>query len=90
MYGDNNMANKKVENHDIEDLHGPMNSVAKEDAKIWTGLEHKKESEYELHEHRTVVAKKQKAKKSSKKQDRRISKQLVKQTDERQSALLHK
>ena len=57
------MANKKVENHDIEDLHGPMNSVAKEDAKIWTGLEHKKESEYELHEHRTVVAKKQKAKK---------------------------
>jgi len=27
------MANKKVENHDIEDLHGPMNSVAKEDAR---------------------------------------------------------
>ena len=30
MYGDNNMANKKVENHDIEDLHGPMNSSCKE------------------------------------------------------------
>lgn len=84
------MANKKVEDHDIEDLHGPMNSVAKEDAKIWTGVEHKVEEEYELHEHRTVVAKKQKAKKSSKKQDRRISKQLVKQPDKDESALLHK
>jgi len=70
------MANKKVENHDIDDLHGPMNSVAKDDAKVWAGVDDKEEEEYDIHEHRTVVAKKQKAKKSSKKQERRISKHI--------------
>lgn len=75
------MASKRIKDQDIEDTHGPMNSVAKDDAKVWAGVDHKDESEYDEDEHRVVVAKKQKAKKSSKKLDRRISKQLVKNID---------
>ena len=31
------MAHKKFENQDLEDNHGPMNSVAKDDALVWAG-----------------------------------------------------
>jgi uncharacterized protein (UPF0335 family) len=70
------MSNKKYNIEDIEDTNGPMNSVAKEDAEVWAndaaGVNY---DEKQLH--RIKVAKKQKAKKSSTKQDRRMSKQII-------------
>lgn len=70
------MAKKKFNPEDIEETTGPMNSVAKDDAEIWannaSGIDY---DEKQLH--RIKVAKKQKAKKSSTKQDRRFKKQII-------------
>lgn len=70
------MAYKKNTPEDLEDLHGPMNSVAKDDAEEWTKRKHAHETEEQ--QHRIKVAKKQKAKRASKKQDRSISKNILK------------
>jgi len=68
--------NKKFSVEEIQEIHGPMNSVAKDDAEEWTRRKHARETEEQ--QHRIKVAKKQKAKTSSKKQDRRTSKNILK------------
>lgn len=73
------MARKKFQIQDLEDIHGPMNSVAKDDALAWAGappVKHLSKLDAELE--REVRAKKKKAKTSSKKYDRRISKNILK------------
>ena len=70
---------KKVSLDDIEELHGPMNSVSKEDALVWAGapqVKHLSQLDSELE--KEVKAKKQKAKRSSVKHDRKISKEIKK------------
>lgn len=70
------MARKQFSKEEIQDVHGPMNSVSKEDAEEWTRRKHAHETEEQ--QHRIKVAKKQKAKRASKKQDRSISKNILK------------
>ena len=72
------MSKKKIDPEELlEETHGPMNSVAKEDAKIWTAM--KSGIDYnEKQINRIVVAKKKKAKLSSKKDERRKAKQAIK------------
>jgi hypothetical protein len=70
------MARKKIDLSDLEDTQGPMNSVAKVDAVVWTQRKHAHETSEQ--QHRIRVAKKQKAKTASKKQDRRTNKSILK------------
>jgi len=74
------MSKKKFEDQYLEDNYGPMNSVSKEDAEVWTNLKHSHETEEQ--QNRIKVAKKQKAKRSSVKQDRKISKEIIKHIGE--------
>lgn len=69
------MARKYLTDEDISDIHGPMNSVSNEDAKEWTRRKHAHETEEQ--QHRIKVAKKQKAKNSSKKHERKVSKHIM-------------
>ncbi len=74
---------KKVSLEDIEELHGPMNSVSKADALVWAGapqVKHLSQLDSELE--KEVRAKKQKAKRSSVKHDRKISKEIMKHIGE--------
>lgn len=73
------MAHKKIKKEDYEEIHGPMNSVAKEDALAWSGapaVKHLSKLDADLE--REVRAKKKKAKTSSKKHDRAVSKNILK------------
>jgi hypothetical protein len=72
------MSKKKIDPEELlEETHGPMNSTAKEDAKVWTAM--KSGIDYnEKQLNRIAVAKKKKAKISSKKDDRRKAKQAIK------------
>ena len=77
------MAHKKFENQDLEDNHGPMNSVAKDDALVWAGAPPVKHlSKLDPDTQRIVRAKRYKAKRSSTKQDRRVSKEIIKHIGE--------
>lgn len=72
------MAKKKFGDQDIDDVHGPMNQVAKEDAKAWA-KEKNWSSRYSPEQLRRIeVAKMKKEKNSTKKQDRRNNKQILK------------
>lgn len=73
------MANKKITDEELLDIHGPMNSVAKDDAKEWTKRKHGHETPEQ--QKRIRVAKKQKAKNSSKKHDRSVAKNIIKKID---------
>lgn len=73
------MAKKRFTEDVLEDTHGPMNSVSKEDALVLTGVPIVKHlSKLDAETRREVVAKKRKLVKSSKKQDRRDSKSIMK------------
>ena len=77
------MAHKKFENQDLEDNHGPMNSVAKDDALVWAGAPPGKHlSKLDPDTQRIVRAKRYKAKRSSIKSDRRVSKEIIKHIEE--------
>ena len=74
------MSNKKYNPSEIKDTHGPMNSVSKEDAKVWTSA--KLGKNYDENQIKRIAnAKKHKAKTSTKKHDRRMSKQILKNVD---------
>lgn len=74
------MPNKNFDKEELTDVHGPMNSVAKEDAIIWANA--KAGVDYDPKQlKRIAVAKKQNAKKSTKKHDRNVSKQIIKNID---------
>ena len=75
------MSNKKFNKEELKDTHGPMNSVAKDDAEVWANAKTGKDY-VEKQIHRIVVAKKKKAKNSSKKHDRSVSKQILKNIEE--------
>lgn len=70
------MSTKKFKTQDIQDTHGPMNSVAKADAMVWAGVSNLETADDQ--QRRVVQAKKQKAKTASKKQDRRTAKEIIK------------
>lgn len=73
------MTKKKFEDQDHDSTMGPMNSVSKDDALVWAGappVKHLSKLDSDLQ--REVRAKKQKAVQSTKKNDRRISKELIK------------
>ena len=72
------MTVKKFSVEEVSDIHGPMNSVAKEHAKYWAKKKAWSEdlSEYQIH--RIEVAKKKKEVNASKKQDRKNSKDIIK------------
>tara|TARA_B100000809_G_C14904864_1_gene447596 strand:- start:178 stop:420 length:243 start_codon:yes stop_codon:yes gene_type:complete len=72
------MASKKVRPEEFEITDGPMNSVALNDAKVWAEQQDKSKHYSKEGLHRVVVAKKQQAKVSSKKHDRQVSKQIIK------------
>jgi len=74
------MGKKNYNPNDIKDTHGPMNSVSKEDAEIWAHA--KAGVDYDAKQiKRIALAKKKKAKTSTKKHDRRMSKQIIKNID---------
>jgi hypothetical protein len=74
---------KNINKSDFEETHGPMNSVSKEDALVWAGApEVKHLSQLDSDLEKNVRAKKQKAKTSSKKQDRRIARDIIKHIGE--------
>jgi len=69
--------NKKFNPDEIQDTTGPMNSVSKDDAQHWANS--KAGVDYdEKQVNRIAQAKKKKAKTSSKKHDRRVGKQILK------------
>lgn len=69
--------NKKFNPDEVEETVGPMNSVSKEDAQQWANA--KAGVDYdEKQVGRIAQAKKKKAKTSSKKHDRRVGKQILK------------
>jgi hypothetical protein len=74
------MSTKKYKNQDVQDIHGPMNSVAKADAMVWAGVSNLETADDQ--QRRVVQAKKQKAKIASKKQDRRTAKEIIKHIDD--------
>lgn len=74
------MPNKKFNKEELKDTHGPMNSVAKDDAEVWANA--KAGVDYDPKQlKRVAVAKKQNAKKITKKHDRNVSKQIIKNID---------
>ena len=77
------MAHKKIQPEEFEEIHGPMNSVAKDDALAWAGAPPVKHlSKLDPLLEREVRAKKKKAKTASKKHDRAVSKNIQKFLDE--------
>lgn len=74
------MATKKPNILDIQETHGPMNSVAKADAMVWAGVCDLENADDQ--QRRVVQAKKQKAKTASKKQDRKLAKEIIKYLDD--------
>lgn len=72
------MAVKKFTPEEIKDNHGPMNSVAKEHARYWAKKKAWSEDLSENQVRRIEVAKKKKEVTASKKQDRKNSKDIVK------------
>ena len=75
------MPNKQFNKEELKDIHGPMNSVAKDDAEVWANAKAGKNYD-DKQIHRIAVAKKKKAKTSSKKHDRNVSKQILKNIEE--------
>ena len=74
---------KNINKSDVEETHGPMNSGSKEDALVWAcAPEVKHLSQLDSDLEKNVRAKKQKAKTSSKKQDRRIARDIIKHIGE--------
>ena len=55
------MSNKKFNKEELKDTHGPMNSVAKDDAEVWANAKAGKDYD-EKQIHRIVVAKKKESK----------------------------
>jgi hypothetical protein len=77
------MSNKKFNKDDIKDTHGPMNSVSKKDALVWANAPDVNHlSKLEPHKRREVIAKKNKAVRSSKKADRNISKNIIRNIED--------
>jgi hypothetical protein len=74
------MARKNFDPHDLEELEGPMNDVATEDARVYANVDESRE--LDIHKERRVRAKKQKIKTSSKKADRRLNKAILKNIDD--------
>ena len=73
------MANKKFSNEVPNDTLGPMNSVSKDDALAFVGIKGVKHlSKLDAEAKREVLAKKRKLVNSTKKQDRRNSKNIIK------------
>lgn len=72
------MTVKKFSPDELEETMGPMNSVAKDNAKMWTERKIHSENLNPGQIHRVEVAKKKKAVTSSKKQDRKNSKDIIK------------
>ena len=72
------MTVKKFSVEEVSDNHGPMNSVAKEHAKYWARKKAWSEDLSEHQVHRIEVAKKKKEVTASKKQDRKNSKDIIK------------
>ena len=77
------MSRKKFDKELIKDNHGPMNSVSKDDALVWTGAPDVKDlKKLQPGLRRGVLAKIKKAENSSKKADRNISKQIKRKYEE--------
>lgn len=75
------MSNKKFDKNSVmQDTVGPMNSVSKEDARVWAEQTAGNVDEKQLN--RIIQAKKKKARRATKKQDRRDSKQLMRNYEE--------
>ena len=74
------MSGKKYNPSEMRDTHGPMNSVSKEDAEVWANAKVGKDYD-EKQIKRIANAKKRKARTSTKKHDRRMSKQILKNVD---------
>ena len=72
------MSVKKFTTEVFDDTIGPMNSVSKDDARIWAQKKARSEKLAPEQIHRIGVAKKKKAVTSSKKQDRKQSKDIIK------------
>lgn len=72
------MSVKKFNKEDLEENHGPMNSVSKEDAEVWASKKARSKDFSPEQLHRIEVAKKKKAVRSTTKQDRRTSKNILK------------
>ena len=73
------MAKKKFNKEVLSDTHGPMNSVSKDDALVFVGIKGVKHlSKLDAEAKREVLAKKRKLVNSTKKQDRRNSKNIIK------------
>ena len=73
------MSRKKYNSEEIRDTHGPMNSVSKDDAKVWASKHGVDYDEKQIK--RIEIAKKKKARNSTKKHDRRMSKQIINNID---------
>lgn len=69
------MSNKRITQEDLTETEGPMNNVASEDALVYAKVDPNRP--LDIHKQRQVRAKKQKIKKSSKKADRRINKNII-------------
>jgi hypothetical protein len=76
------MTVKKFSVDEVSDNHGPMNSVAKEHAKYWTKKKAWSEDLSQQQIHRIEVAKKKKEVTASKKQERKLSKDIIKHLDD--------
>ena len=77
------MSRKKFDKELINDNHGPMNSVSKDDALVWAGAPNVKDlKKLQPGLRRGVLAKIKKAENSSKKADRNISKQIKRKYEE--------
>jgi hypothetical protein len=69
------MAKKKFNPDDLEEAVGPMNDVATADAMAYARADESRP--LDKHKEREVRAKKQQIKKSTKKSERRMSKQII-------------
>ena len=77
------MARKKYNPEDLEESVGPMNDVAKDDALVYANAPAVKHlSKLEPRKEREVRAKKQKIKNSSKKAERRLRKNIIRNIDD--------
>lgn len=69
------VAKKKFDPESLEETVGPMNDVAKADAMAYARADENRP--LDKHKEREVRAKKQQIKKSTKKTERRLSKQII-------------
>lgn len=74
------MSKKKFNPEELEELTGPMNDVAKADAMVYAHAD--PDRPLDVKRKRIVVAKKQKIKQTTKKTERRLSKQILQHIDE--------